>query len=133
MIRDSDAETSIVSQFLMIGITILGMGIVVTWVAQNFVYPERQSAILERAVVENVWFRQGGTMEMFVRNTGRVDMTLNAIYVNGELSVEPRLYLPVQKGETIAITHNWAPGQTYKFLIVTERGSTIEVSYLAPQ
>ncbi|MFQ6085605.1 MAG: hypothetical protein ACE5OY_05005 [Candidatus Bathyarchaeia archaeon] len=131
-LSDRRGITPIVSEMLLLLVVVALMGAVLVWATGRFYSPEYLSAIQERLAVEDVWF-SGGSIQLYVRNTGKVDLTIVAIYVNDQLvSGESRYPLGVQQGMSINLGSSWSPGESQEFLIVTERGSSFEFAESAP-
>ena len=101
---------------------------------------------MESLTVEDIWLTPhyasssyDNIVQLSVYNVGKVDMKVNAIYVNGlrlQTDFDPTQIIKV--GEYVTITANsnpgshWDSGQTYTFRIVTQSGSKFDVNYTAP-
>jgi len=87
----------------------------------------------ERAIVEDVWFKDATHIAVYVRNIGKVAIRVSGVYVNHtrvELDVPFRLEL--NKYGWLNIEYSWSSGELYYVDIVTNRGTHIASYYKAP-
>lgn len=100
-IRRNRAVSSIVGSMLMIVITLSLAAILIAWAGTSYgtftsgsqiYFGQRQQALQERLVIENVFFNKTGTnhtIMVFVRNVGVQQIQIVAIYVNGTSNLQP--------------------------------------------
>jgi flagellin-like protein len=137
--RNRKAVSSVLSTILMIMIVVVGMSVAFGYFV-NFVkdyQAGRGQSVMEMISIEDIWFRTGNT-SIWVYNYGKVSVTINALYINGQsVNFDPlgSLSMPVGKhGEMIvpATAWNWTTTHLYHFKLVTERGSVSEGEYVTP-
>jgi hypothetical protein len=86
--------STIVANMMMIGITLSLGAILVAWAGQSYgafsggsqlFYQQRQQALQENFVIEEVFFEKNttGQIFIFVRNVGLININVVAIYANG--------------------------------------------------
>ena len=85
----------------------------------------------ERLVVEDVWFRSG-EISIYLRNIGKVDVSLSNAYVNFTSQPIAPLTLQMEKQGWLNITYTWVHGSLYHINIVTTRGTKVADYYVAP-
>jgi len=78
---------------LMILITLSLAAILVAWTGTSYgaftggvqvFFAQRQQALQERFVIENAFFvKSSNTLDIYVRNVGAIQISIDAIYVNG--------------------------------------------------
>lgn len=135
LVSERRAVSAVISHMILLLTVVSTMGAVLVWATQEFVYPRYQSALKERLVVEDAWFKPGGEIELYVRNTGKVDLKVVTAYVSDKLASEPNFHLSPKQGGRITVTPpgGWISGQEYTLLFITERGSSFEVVQRAPE
>jgi flagellin-like protein len=146
LIKNKKAVSPVIATVLMIMVTMAGMTILFGFVIS---YSDNYkagigSSIKESLTIEDVWFRSGNTVELWIYNVGKLPVTVKAIYVNG-LNLDVTFFdgkaitntliineeIPLNGHVKVIATCNW---QSYGsspivFKIATERGSTFEQSY----
>jgi hypothetical protein len=103
MLSDRKAVSEVIATVLLILLVTIGMGILFGFVA-NYTsnYQTGQgSSVLESLTVEDIWFNHPATpannqIDMWVYNTGKVDTTLNSIYINGALIINTNINVQCQ-------------------------------------
>jgi hypothetical protein len=101
----------------------------------------------ERVLVEDVWFKgesadlgtavssidmKGGGIDIYLDNIGKVDMQIEAVYINHESRSFHDCSLKVGEQGTLSIDFmDWKPGEVYYIDLVTGRGNHIADSYKA--
>ncbi len=124
---------------VMIGMTLLFA--YVTVYAQT--YKEGVGgAVMESLTIEDINLNPSGSSygtqaEIWVYNAGKIDVDINAIYVNGlSLTINPGTDLKVPMGEHVLIPAqtliSWVSNNEYTFKVSTNRGSTFESIIVAP-
>ena len=150
------AISTLVGNMLMIAITLSLAAILVAWAGTSFgaftggsqiYFGQRQLALQERLVIENVLFNRTGTnhtLMVFVRNVGVQQIQIAAIYVNGtSYTTSPGIMgpatsvrcigpLPVTLGvggsaAACEFELNWSPvwtsGSIFIIVVATARGN----------
>jgi flagellin-like protein len=148
------AVSPVIASVLMILVTMIGMTLLFAFVSS---YSDNYkagigSSVMESLTIEDIWLSprlaQGQPydriVEISVYNTGKIDSTINSIYVNGlKLSTVGssnfNLNAKVPMGGHVTIlaersvsSDSWVSGHTYAFKIATQRGSNFEIEYRAP-
>ncbi len=135
-----------IATVLMMMIVMVGMSLVFAFVT---VYTQNYqngvgSSVFESLTIEHVWFGAAGLaysneVTLWVYNSGEIDATVNAIYINGAAATNGsssfNYNIPVRVGQHIPITVQgpyWQSNVTYQFKVTTLRGSTFEESFTAP-
>lgn len=95
------------------------------------------SAVLESITVEDVYFKSSGTnyVELTLFNTGKVDLTVTNVYIDGQMATLDPTSLSIAQGEheVLKVTptgQSFSPGSDYSFKIVTQRGTGFEGTYI---
>lgn len=143
--------STVVGNMLMIAITLSLAAILVAWAGASYgtftggsqiYFGQRQQALQERFVIENVLFNKTGTnhtLMVFVRNVGVQQIQLVAMYVNGtaagggSLPLENRNYLCTALPTTLAVgavcefnltwPTVWSSGSIFNIVVATARGN----------
>jgi len=155
------AISTIVANMMMIVITLSLAAILVAWAGTTYgafsggsqlYFNQRQQALQERFVVEEVYFNSTGTNHniiIFVRNVGAINITLVAIYINGNAQssfapapVQPAGYcrvLPVPLGvqqmcifNMIFGSADWISGTVFTIVVASSRGNQATATARGP-
>jgi hypothetical protein len=131
----------------MIMVVMIGMSVVFAYVsayASNY-KAGVGSSVLESLTIEDIFLKGSGVsynnqVTFWVYNAGKIDATINAIYINGiaatngsstfnfKISVPRAEHVPI----TVTSESNWQTGAHYEFKITTLRGSNFVGSIDAP-
>lgn len=119
-LRRSLGVSTVIANLLMITITLSLAAILVAWAGSTYgtfssgsalFFGQRDQALQERFVIENVFFNITGSNQnimVVVRNIGTLDFTLVAIYVNGNsglaFSSSDKTYLCQNKNPVLPVT-----------------------------
>jgi flagellin-like protein len=133
------AVSPIIATVLMILIVMAGMTILFAFVGsytQGF-QSGSGSAVLESLTFEDVWFTSSNQqISIWVYNTGKVDMTLTSVYVNGAsvpMYTQDHVLLGsnnlVKMGAHFHIIVFPQQASNYTIRIATQRGSGFEDVY----
>jgi FlaG/FlaF family flagellin (archaellin) len=152
LFRSRRALSPVVSAVLMMLVVMIGMSLLFGFFVNYAGDFQRGSgsAVLESMVVEDVHFVDSRA-EIWVYNVGKVAFNISSVYVNGALVSNPPSLLEVTyKGTDItplpnevrdgahgqirvaSATYQFSRGSSYTFKIVTERGSSFEVTEVYP-
>lgn len=129
LFRNKRAITPVLSSLLLTVITVAAMSLAAT--AAYVISDNLHQTIGERFIVEDVWFRTGG-INIYLRNIGKVDLTVSSVYVNFTLQSTSPLTLQVDKHGWLNVTYTWASGKVYHINIVTTRSTKVADYYVAP-
>ena len=130
--RDKRAITPVLSHLLLTVVAVAVMSIAAS--ATYVITSSLRESMSERVVVEDVWFNSAtGTIDVCVRNVGKVEVQVSAVYVNrlGQAFNSP-FRLEQNKHELLRVAHDWCSGVVYYLDIVTNRGTHIAGYYKAP-
>jgi flagellin-like protein len=134
LFSDKKGVSPVVSAVIMILIVMIGMSALFAF----FVNYSRDfqlgsgSAVLESLTVEDVWFKSSGNVvELWVYNFGKVDVTITDVYVDSNAVVFTPDDLTIGVGEhgKFDVVSSFDSGVSYRFKIVTERGTSFEGTF----
>jgi hypothetical protein len=128
-LKDSKAITPVLSNVLLLLIAVAGMSIAIT---ATYVITENLRDIMgERFIVEDVWFTSG-KIAIYLRNTGKVSISIAAIYVNHTSQSFTPLTLEVASHGWLNVTYAWSANKVYRINVVTNRGTQVVDYYRSP-
>lgn len=141
--RHRKAVSTVVSTVLMTTLT-LTLGLMVFyWATQTFgiqignagiTFKQSSDSLLERLVIEDVWFNSTNVAWITVRNVGSIDVRVVAIYMNStsQTSTVPAfgssgILVLVGKAVTIKVTtgFSWSAQKYVYISIATARGTVV--------
>jgi len=131
-LRDKRAITPVLSHLLLTVVAVAAMSIATS--ATFVITTNLRETMSERVTVEDVWFNSAaGTVDVYVRNVGKVAIQVSAVYVNrvGRAFNSP-FRLEMKENGWLSITYSWNSGDVYYIDIVTTRGAHIASYYKAP-
>jgi Flp pilus assembly pilin Flp len=131
-LRDKRAITPVLSNLLLTVIAVAVMSIATT--ATLVITTNLRENMSERAVVEDVWFNSAtGTVNVYMRNVGKVSIQVYAVYVNhvGKPFNSP-FRLGLNGHDWLSIVYSWTSGEVYYIDVVTSRGTHVASYYKAP-
>jgi flagellin-like protein len=150
LFKSKKAVSPVIASVLMILVVMIGMTLLFAYLTTYTAGFQAGigSSVLESITVEDIWLNStagshsyaDGHAKIWVYNTGEIDLTINAIYVNG-LSLTNgtsnfNFNIQVKVGEHVPIVANysstWVSNGVYDFKISTQRGSNFETKYTAP-
>lgn len=123
------AITPVLSSLLLTVITVAAMSLAAT--AAYVISDNLHQTMGERLAVEDVWFRPGG-ISIYLRNVGKVDVSVSNVYVNFTVQEISPFTLQVGKHAWLNVAYTWASGSVYNINIVTTRGIKVADYYVAP-
>jgi Flp pilus assembly pilin Flp len=131
-LRDKRAITPVLSHLLLTVIAVAVMSIATT--ATLVITTNLRENMSERVVVEDVWFNSAtGTVDVYMRNVGKVSIQVYAVYVN---HVSKPFNSPFRLGLNthawLSIVYGWTSGEVYYIDVVTSRGTHVASYYKAP-
>lgn len=147
------AISPVISTLIIVATVFAMFAIVFSWATPNLTltqslaalwYGGQGEAARERLTVEMIHFNQtSGTIDLYVRNVGEIDVKIVAVYLNGSdvtgqvtptLGEGYRLYAQAPGAQSVAklsINHAWVKGQTYHVKVVTARGGWASATAIA--
>lgn len=129
LLKDVKAVTPVLSNVLLMLIAVAGMSIAIT---ATYVITDNLHDIMgERFIVENVWFTTG-KIAVYLRNTGKVSLSIAAVYVNYTSQSFTALTLEVEGHGWLNVTYAWSANKVYHINIVTSRGTQVVDYYRSP-
>lgn len=130
MLRDKKGITPVLSSVLLMVIAVAGMSIAVT--ATYIITNNLREIMGERFIVEDLWFKTGSTIAVYLRNVGKMAMQMSAVYVNYTSQSFTPLQLEASQHSWLNITYSWSASSVYYINIVTQRGNQVADYYGAP-
>lgn len=131
---DKRAITPVLSNLLLMIVAVAAMSIAAT--ATYFITTNLRETMGERFMIEDIWFHSAADVNyisVYIRNTGKVSITISAIYINNTRSQAfSELYLDLGEHGWLNITYPWETSHIYHIKVVTSRGNHIEGYYKAP-
>lgn len=130
---DKRGVSPVVSAVIMILVTMIGMSTLFAF----FINYSRDfqlgsgSAVLESMTIEDVWFRNSNTVEIWVYNFGKVNLDITDVYVdsNAVLFAPNDLNIVIGEHEQLIVSSSFVASGSYHFKIVTARGTSFEGTY----
>jgi flagellin-like protein len=134
--RNGRAVSSVLGTILMILVVVVGMSMAFGYFV-NFVkdyQTGRGASVMELVSIEDVWFKDGGNIAVWLYNYGKVDVKITTFYINGQLVSSDSFAVPVggHAQMDVQTSIEWLPGVAYHLKLVTERGSVFEGNYTQP-
>jgi len=127
---NSRAISPVLSNLLLMVIAVSAMAIAT---ASTYVISRNlRETMGERFIIEDVWFMQNNQIGLYIRNVGKVPLTIDRVYINHVLQATTKLDLDPSQHGWLNITYSWISDQVYYITIVSRRGNKIEISYNAP-
>lgn len=128
--HDKRAVTPVLSNVLLMVVAVAAMSVAAT--AAYLISDNLHNIMGERLIIEDVWFKGNNEIRVYLRNVGKVDLEISAVYINHTSVSFTKLKLRVDEGGWINITQAWTQGELFHINIVTERGNRVEEYYKAP-
>ncbi|MEM4700749.1 MAG: hypothetical protein QXZ51_01220 [Candidatus Bathyarchaeia archaeon] len=133
-LMDRRAVSPVLSNLLLMVVAVAAMSIAA---ATTYVVTANLREVMgERFIIEDVWFNNEtgvNRIGVYIRNTGKVAITVSAVYINSTLTQAfARLDLEIGSHGWLNITYPWESGSVYRIKIVTLRGNSVEGCYKAP-
>lgn len=130
LLRSRRAVSPVLSNLLLTVIAVAAMSIAAT--AAYVISNNLHESMGERLMVEDVWFKPNDEIAIYVRNVGKVDMVVEAVYVDHASKPVNPLELKVGEHGWLNVTCSWTPGEAYHVSVVTRRGTRVADYYVAP-
>jgi len=127
--RNAKAITPVLSNVLLMLIVVAGMSIAIT--ATYVITGNLRDTMAERFTVEDVWFTTG-KIAIYLRNTGKVSISIAAVYVNHTSQSFTALTLEIKGHGWLNVTYAWSADTVYHINIVSSRGTQVVDYYKSP-
>jgi len=128
--KDVKAISPVLSNLLLIVLAVSAMSMATA--ATYVITTNLREAMGERFIIEDVWFKPGNEIAIYIRNTGKVSITIDSVYIDGEAVQINDLNLEIGEHEWLNITYTWSSGTAYYIKIVSKRGTEFADYYVAP-
>lgn len=99
----------------------------------------RGSSIMELYSMEDVWFQDNKTIQIAIYNYGKVEVKIVSLYIDNILVAfqakngsENFIKIPVKGHGVMIVEHSLTPNTSYRFKLVTNRGSIFEGQHISP-
>jgi len=129
-LRDKKGITPVLSNVLLMAIAVAGMMIAIT--ATYVITSNLRQTMGERFIIEDVWFKAGGEIAIYVRNTGKMPIEVAAVYVNYTSQSFTSLELGIESHGWANVTYSWSSDSVYNIKVVTTRGTQVVDYYTSP-
>lgn len=127
--RNKRGVTPVLSNVLLTVVAVAAMSLAAS---ATYVITDNMRQIMgERVIAEDVWFNPD-QISIYLRNTGKVAITVSSVYVN--FTKQPFTSLTLEVGEHgwLNVTFSWSANSLYHINVVTNRGTKIADYYRAP-
>ncbi len=128
-LKNVKAISPVLSNVLLMVIAVAGMSIAIT--ASYIITGNLHDIMGERFVVEDVWFTTG-EIAIYLRNTGKVSISIAAVYVNYTSQPFTALTMEIEGHGWLNVTYAWSANTVYHVNIVSGRGTQIVDYYRSP-
>ncbi|RLI40021.1 hypothetical protein DRO59_10200 [Candidatus Bathyarchaeota archaeon] len=127
------AITPVLSNLLLTVVAVAAMSIATT--ATYVITTNLRETMGERVIIEDVWFNPNGYISVYIRNIGKVNIHVSAVYVNHtRYSFNSPFNLEINEHDWLNIfSPSWNSTSLYYIDIVTSRGTHVGGYYKAPQ
>ncbi|MGD8565470.1 MAG: hypothetical protein PVF96_03895 [Candidatus Bathyarchaeota archaeon] len=130
-LQDRKGITPILSNLLLTIVAVAAMSIATT--ATYVITTNLRETMGERIIVEDLWFTTPDKICIYLRNIGRVNIHISAVYVNHtSRSFTSPFRLKINEHGWLNMSYTWSPDDLYYVDIITTRGTHAEDSYKAP-
>ncbi|RLI21886.1 hypothetical protein DRO54_02485 [Candidatus Bathyarchaeota archaeon] len=130
VLKGTKAVSPVLSNLLLVVVAVSAMSIATA--ATYVITTNLRETMGERFIVEDVWFKSGNEIAIYIRNTGKASITIDTVYINQKLVSTTELRLNVGEHNWLNITYAWSSGITYHIKIVSKRGTEFADYYVAP-
>jgi len=124
------AITPVLSNLLLTVVAVAAMSIATT--ATYVITTNLRETMGERVIIEDVWFNPEGYISVYIRNIGKVNIHVSAVYVNHtRYSFTSPFNLEINEHSWLNISLSWDSTSLYYIDIVTSRGTHVGGYYKA--
>ena len=128
--KNRKAVSPVLSNILLIMIAVSAMSIATT--ATYVITTNLRKAMGERFIIEDVWFKSGNQIAIYIRNVGKVPITIGAVYINDIPQPTAETTFEVGEHGWLNITFAWSSNTAYHIKLVSKRGTQVGDYYVAP-
>ena len=128
--KDVKAISPVLSNILLIVIAVSAMSIATA--ATYVITTNLREAMGERFIIEDVWFKPGNEIAIYIRNIGKTSLTIDSVYINKRAVPTSDLHLDIGEHGWLNVTYAWSSGTTYHIKVVSKRGTEFADYYVAP-
>ena len=128
--KNKKAVSPVLSNILLIVIAVSAMSIATT--ATYVITTNLRETMGERFTIEDVWFKPGNQIAIYIRNTGKVTVTIDAVYINGVPQQIAETTFEVGEHGWLNVTFAWLSNTAYHIELVSKRGTQVGDYYVAP-
>jgi len=128
-LRNKRGVTPVLSNVLLTVVAVAAMSLAAS--ATYIITDNLHQIMGERIIAEDVWFTPSG-ISIYLRNTGKVAITVSSVYVNFTSQSFTPLTLEVGEHGWLNVSVGWEAGGLYHINVVTGRGTKIVDYYRAP-
>jgi len=128
--KDKKAVSSVLSSILLIVVAVSAMSIATT--ATYVITTNLRETMGERFIIEDVWFKSENQIATYIRNTGKVAVTINAVYINNVPQPITETTFEVGEHGWLNVTFAWSSKTAYHIELVSKRGTQVGDYYVAP-
>jgi hypothetical protein len=125
------AITPVLSTLLLTVVAVAVMALATT--ATYVITSNLRDTMSERVVVEDVWFGDPMSINLYVRNIGKVAVSFSGVYVNHTSRLFTGSFrLGIGEHFWLNVSQSWVSGSLYYVDLVTARGLHVAGYYGAP-
>jgi len=128
-LKNAKALSPVLSNVLLMLIAVAGMSIAIA--ASYVITGNLHDTMGERFIVEDVWFTTG-EIAIYIRNTGKVSISIAAVYVNHTSQSFTALIMEIGGHGWLNVTYAWSANMVYHINIVSSRGTQVVDYYRSP-
>jgi hypothetical protein len=128
--RSEKGITPVLSNLLLTVVAVASMSIATT--ATYVISNNLRENMGERFIVEDVWFKTGDEIGVYVRNVGKISIEVAAIYLNSTPQLLTSVEFKVDAHGWLNVTYDWKPSSVYHLNVVSKRGTQVEDYYKTP-
>lgn len=143
LLRDLKAVSPVLTTVLLILVIVLGMSMLFAYFTSYVADFQlgQGSSVMELIEIEDVWFRDEQKIRITLYNYGKVEIRVTSIYMDdkpvdflGELGDVNLVEIPVDGHGAIEVQPSdpLTESTSYRFKLVTDRGSVFEGEYVTP-
>lgn len=128
-LKNVKAISPVLSNVLLMLIAVAGMSIAIA--ASYVITGNLHDTMGERFIFEDVWFTTG-EIAIYLRNTGKVSISIAAVYVNHTSQSFTALTMEIGGHGWLNIAYAWSANTVYHINIVSSRGTQVVDYYRSP-
>ena len=129
LLRSKKAISPILATLLIIVMSVAGIVVTFSWI-QGYM-GNQFSTVSSSMLIENVYWYEPNKIDITVRNTGTVALTILNLYIDG-LGYDLEQSVKANEADIITVEYPWISNQRYKIKVVNTAGLQMEGTYKAP-